>query len=257
MTTKKPQQKRNYLAIILAAVATLSVLITLASSWNSYSPINTLSTASTVLGVSLLPAAILMLLVFWLKMLVDAFQKRRVLWFIFILFTHIGGFFYFFIKKPNLKLSSFTETALTALALFTIMWGMQIYPGLINRINPVDVTNLQPTGRQFTAAINTKNLHGYTYHGTTTCREMKLENNTYYLQLEGGSVSVSGDSNLKLNYRFTAKSDVRSQEGGGWQASTEGRSLEVKDTAVSNLIGTFPDLQASPTGCEIEFWSSN
>lgn len=258
---KKKSQKtsRDYLKVTSLVVAIITLVVTLIGWWDSSNLLNTLGSVAVVIGVSLLPALLLFLIIFWLKMLVDSARQKRWIWFLAILLGDVFfAYIYLLVKKPRLSWVSFRPVAWISLGLYVLMWSFSIYPGLVNRIDPVDLSKLEPTGRQFEAKIVTKDLDGYRYEGMTVCREMKIEeDNQYFLEVKGGTVSASSDEPLKLNYRLSAVSDLRTEISGGWQHVQESEPTKTQYIEVAELVGGPSEVDSGLTGCELELWSSN
>lgn len=255
MAKKKQEKKRDYLKLTIITVAVISLVVSLFAFWDGYNLINTLSTVFTMLGVALTPVLILFMFVFWLKMLVDSFQKQRWLWLVAISIGALPfALLYLYIKKP--KLTSFRPTAWIALGVFVIMWGPLAFQSLWDRFNQVDLSTLQPTGRQFEAKVVTNDLRGYKFEGPTICTEVKSGNDTYYTSIKGGTVTVSDKSDAKLNYRLEFYGEV-SGETSGWQEFREAEPEKIKYVDVPDLIGGSPsEINGRLTGCTIELWSS-
>ncbi|HMS23931.1 MAG TPA: hypothetical protein PKB09_03930 [Candidatus Saccharibacteria bacterium] len=258
---KNNKQKRNkdYLKAASIVVAFITLGVTLFAWWNSYDLLNTLGTVAVVIGISLLPAVFLFLLVFWIKMLIDSARQKRWVWFVVILLGDVFfAYIYLLVKKPRLSWKSFRAVSWISLALFVLMWIVQIYAGIFSLIDPIDLSKLEPTGRQFEAKIVTKDLVGYQYDGKTVCREMKIEeDNQYFLEVSGGTVSASSDEPLKLNYRLSAVSDLRTEISGGWQHVQESEPTKTQYIEVAELVGGPSEVDSGLTGCELELWSSN
>lgn len=258
MVRKKQKKNINYLVVLTSASLILIVLVNHFVFNNGFDILNTLSTTATMLVFSLIMVIWLFAVVFWLKMLVDAAQQKRWAWFAAILFVCLFAVLYLFIKKPKLTSASFIPTAWVALGLFLLIWGMQLYPHLTYRINPVDLSALQSTGRQFKAKVETRNLSGYVYKGPTICKELKLDDGTYYIDVTGGAVAMTDESDTKLNYRLGYTGDSESEFSSGWQEFRETEPQKIKYVDVTELIGAGPSEISGPlSGCTIEFWSSN
>lgn len=259
MKKKKTQKtSRDYLKVASVFVAIITLALTLFGWWDSYNLLNTLGTVAVIIGVSILPAVSLFLIVFWVKMLVDSSRQKRWIWFVAILLGDVlfAGI-YFLIKKPRLNWKSLRPIAWVSLCLYVLMWLIQVYPGYILRFNPVDFSQLEPTGRQFEAKVETKDLKGYRYDGKTVCREMKLDDNKYYLKVTGGTVSASSDQQLELNYRLSASSDIQTEISSGWQHVEESQPTKTQKIEVAELVGGPAQINSGLTGCELELWSSN
>lgn len=259
MTKKNKQKNRDYLKLVSIAIAIITLSTTVFAWWNRYDLMNTLGSVFVVIGVSLIPAMFLMLIIFWLQMLMDSVRQKRWIWFVAILLGDIlFASIYFLINKPRLNWTFLRPVAWVLLGLYVLMWSFQIYPGLVNRIDPVDLSKLEATGREFVAQVETKDLKGYRYEGKTVCREMKLdENNQYFLEVTGGTVSASSDERLKLNYRLSASSDIRTELSGGWQHIQESEPTKTQNIDVAELVGGPSEVDSGLTGCELELWSSN
>lgn len=258
MAKKKQKNKVDYLLVSTIVSLVLFVLVNHFMFNNGFDILNTLSTSTTILVLSLIPVVWLFAFVFWLKMLVDAAQQSRWLWFAVIFFGNIFALFYLLIHKPKLILSDFRATAWVALVVFLIACGVQAYPSLEYRTNPVDLSSLRPTGRQFEATVETKDLSGYEYKGPTVCKEMKTDDGSHYLDVVGGTVTVSDDSNVKLNYRLGYTGDSVGELSSGWQEFREAEPEKIKYIDVAEFIGEEPsEISGYLTGCTIELWSSN
>lgn len=257
---KKNTQKsnRDYLKIAFIAIAIITLSITVFAWWNSYDLLNALGSVFVVMGVSLIPATILLLIIFWLQMLMDSARQKRWVWFVVILLGDIifAGI-YLLIYKPSLNWKFLRPVAWVSLGLYVLIWSLQIYPGLVNRIDPVDLSKLEPTGREFAAKVQTKDLKGYRYEGRTVCREMKLDDDRYYLEVTGGTVSASSDQQLGLNYRLSASSDIKTEISSGWQHVEESQPTKTQKIEVAELVGGPAQINSGLTGCELELWSSN
>lgn len=249
---------RDYLKIVSIAIAVITLSITVFAWWNSYDLLNTLGFVFVIIGVSLIPVTIFLLFIFWLRMLMDSAREKRWIWFVAILLGDIlfAGI-YLLIKKPRLDWRFFRPFAWVSLGLYVYMWSFQIYPGLTNRIDPVDLSKLEPTGREFVTKVETKDLKGYRYEGKTVCREMKLDDNKYYLKVTGGTVSASSDQQLELNYRLSASSDIQTKISSGWQHVEESQPTKTQKIEVAELVGGPAQINSGLTGCELELWSSN
>lgn len=258
MGKKKQKKSLEYLLVSVIVILALFFLVNHYVFNNGYDVLNTLSTSATILVFSFIPVVWLFAFVFWLKVLVDAAQHSRWLWFSAILFVNIFALIYLFTQKPKLTLDSFRPTAWVGLGLLLLMWGVRIYPSLEYRINPVDLSTLQPTGRQFEAEVETKDLSGYTYKGPTICKEMALDDGTYYLDVSGGVVTISDNSDAKLYYRLIHSGNSDSELSSGWQEFREAELERFKYIDVAEFIGKEPSEISGPlTGCTIELWSSN
>lgn len=257
MAKKKQSKNKDYLKLASIVIAIITLSVTIFAWWNQYDLLNTLGSMFVVIGVSLIPALLLMLITFWIQMLLDSARQKRWIWFVAILLGDIlfAGI-YLLLKKPRLNWGVFRAVTWIALVLFVVMWIVQLYAGIFSRINPVDLSNLEPTGRQYVAKVVTKDLKGYQYEGPTVCSEMKSDDNKYFLEVNGGTVSASSEEQSRLNFRFTAVSDMNSEISAGWQNVQESEPIKTQYISVAELVGGPSEINAGLTGCELELWSS-
>jgi hypothetical protein len=258
MKKKNKLKNKDYLKLTSIAIAIITLSVTFFAWWNQYDLLNTLGSVAVVIGISLVPAVFLFLLVFWIQMLMDSARQKRWIWFVAILLGDIlFACIYLLVNKPRLQWTFLRPVAWVSLGLYVLMWSFQVYPGLVDRTTFVDLDKLEPTGRQFVAKVVTKDLKGYQYEGTTVCSEKKSDDNKYFLEVNGGTVSASSDEQSKLNFRFTAVSDMRSEISAGWQNVQESQPMKTQYIGVEELVGSPSEVDSGLTGCELELWSSN
>lgn len=252
---KQHKKKANYLLITTALTVVVLLIVSHFAYGNGFDVLNTLSTTATEFAFLLIPVVTLFVFVFWLKLLVDAAQKERWLWLIAMLIG--SGFFallYLLFEKPKITPASFKPTAWVALTLFVALFAQQMY---VMWGNNVDLSKLQPTGREFQAKVITKNLHGYTYSGKTTCREEQLPDGSYYIDVMGGVINLSAHEKQSLHYMLSYSGESTSELTSGWEGGQTSEPVKIKTKNVEELVGGPMEIDGPLNSCTLEFWSEN